>query len=665
MQQFDPVFRAASKQVGLPDYLIKSIAMAESGFNPNAKSPVGAQGMMQVMPFNSGGPKAIYKHDPFNPNQNILAGASIYRDNLNSLKKKYGNKFTEEDYWALAMGAYNAGEGRVDQAIKAASKNNKSIDASTVAKYLPAETRDYIPRIKHYIKQFGPRPKSWTDDPAVLKMFNGKVGNSNNILNGNQVKQFGFKTPIKDDALKGNVREETVSFAKLLDDNGLNGNMARFSAFNDGYKGHTSGKASHGSGHKFDLVLKDGSIQSYQQARQQVIELANQNGIDVVVSAEHPDGAKQGLKGFNWYPGKSTGPHLDIKVVGKRDGSYSSGSFNSKGGVSMKGGAFNIPSEYEIGANEKLALLGAQYNQSKVNQASEAEKALLGLISGEPTSMLLNSASLDNNALDPNALVNMYLSHKANIQNQNKATEQLSNSLIKKGMWETKQATNDLWDSAKYISQAQAQQANQKVDAKTVLGDNYGVFKEWAKSKGYVDMAMLNGLSTESQEKLMKDFMDSREDLAVTARGVEIDKSPNPDNIDFDGLKGRLIVKYGGKEGSEAKANNLASIFGREFKSIVLAKSGGKLQPKEYSNEDMLGIFDTAYERYLARLAAKDKGKEKSFLGLVGDTDYAKGKNEGMLVNTRLFESSVGEALSEFKLKEKARIAKLKNSKDK
>ena len=331
----------------------------------------------------------------------------------------------------------------------------------------------------------------------------------------------------------------------------------------------------------------------------------------------------------------------------------------------MKGGPFNIPSEYEINANEKLALLGAQYNQSKIDQASDAEKSLLGLISGDPTSMLLNSASLTNSALDPNALVNMYLSHKANIQNQKKATEQLSNSLIKKGMRETKQATNDLWDTAKYLSQAQAEQANQKIDAKTVLGENYNVFKEWAKSKGYVDMAMLNGLSTESQEKLMKDFMDSREDLAVTARGVEIDKSPNPDNIDFDGLKGRLIVKYGGKEGSETKANNLASIFGREFKSIVLAKSGGKLQPKEYSNEDMLGIFDTAYERYLAKLAAKDKGKEKSFLGLVGDTDYAKGKNEGMLVNTQLFESSVGEALSEFKLKEKARIAKLKNSKDK
>ena len=654
MQQFDPVFRAAGKQVGLPDYLIKSIAMTESGFNPNAKSPVGAQGMMQVMPFNSSGPRAIYKHDPFNPNQNILAGASIYRDNLNSLKKKYGNKFTEEDYWALAMGAYNAGEGKLDQAIKAASKNNKVIDASTVAKYLPAETREYIPRIQHYIKQFGPKPKPWTDDPAIVKMFNN-----------NEVKQSNFKTAIKDNALKGNVREDTVNFAKVLDNNGLNGNMARFSAFNDGYKGHASGKASHGSGHKFDLVLKDGSIQSYQQARQQVIELANQSGYDVVVSAEHPEGAKQGLEGFNWYPGKSTGAHLDIKVIGKKDGNYSGGSFNSKGGISMKGGSFNIPSEYEINANEKLALLGAQYNQSKIDQASDAEKSLLGLVSGDPTSMLLNSASLTNSALDPNALVNMYLSHKANIQNQNKATEQLSNSLIKKGMWETKQATNDLWDTAKYVSQAQAEQANQKIDAKTVLGENYNVFKEWAKSKGYVDMAMLNGLSTESQEKLMKDFMNSREDLAVTARGVEIDKSPNPDNIDFDGLKGRLIVKYGGKEGNETKANNLASIFGREFKSIVLAKSGGKLQPKEYSNEDMLGIFDTAYERYLAKLAAKDKGKEKSFLGLVGDTDYAKGKNEGMLINTQLFESSVGEALSEFKLKEKARIAKLKNSKDK
>lgn len=55
----------------------------------------------------------------------------------------------------------------------------------------PAETREYIPIIQHYIKQFGPKPKSWTDDPAIAKMFNS-----------NEVKQLNFKTAIKDNALK-------------------------------------------------------------------------------------------------------------------------------------------------------------------------------------------------------------------------------------------------------------------------------------------------------------------------------------------------------------------------------------------------------------------------------------------------------------------------------
>ena len=172
IQQYTPAIKAASNVIGLPDYLIKAIAMTESGFNSTAVSGAGAAGIMQIMPVNYNG---VYKHNPNDPNQNILAGTRIFKNNLDVIKKKYPGKFIEEDYWALAMGAYNAGPAALDKAISKAAKNNKNIDAATVAKYLPAETREYIPRVQHYIKQFGPKPKSWADDPKIVKMFNGQV----------------------------------------------------------------------------------------------------------------------------------------------------------------------------------------------------------------------------------------------------------------------------------------------------------------------------------------------------------------------------------------------------------------------------------------------------------------------------------------------------------
>ena len=660
MKQFDPVFKAAGKQVGLPDYLIKSIAMAESGFNPNAKSPVGAQGIMQVMPFNSSGPKAIYKHDPLNPNQNILAGASIYRDNLNSLKKKYGNKFTEEDYWALAMGAYNAGEGRVDQAIKAASKNNKSIDASTVAKYLPAETRDYIPRIQHYIKQFGPKPKSWTEDPAVLKMFNGKVGNSNNILNGNQVKQFGFKTPIKDSALKGNVREETVSFAKLLDDNGLNGNMARFSAFNDGYKGHAPGKASHGSGHKFDLVLKDGSIQSYQQARQQVIELANQNGIDVVVSAEHPDGAKQGLEGFNWYPGKSTGPHLDIKVIGKKGEGYSSsGSFNSKGNFTMSNDLGDIKSPLQLETEAKLLRAAGDMSESKYRGLADAERSVLGLVSSNPMDMIMKASSLGNglglkgiadSLINPTSLLDTYNNQKQVINDYETSRDAISNNAIQQAVSNIKDNTSELYNTAKVIKDEQAKAAEEQSKVNTlsnVLGgkEREQEFKAWLKDRGYEPEAF-EAASLDMQTKLIDDFGEATYKTVIASK---LDKAEElTKGIDVPTITGAIRIKYSSKDDEPEKAENMAKNFETVFMPIFKAQHNNKVPDKEYSNEELAKIYYDAYDIYLGMLATADKSKQK---GIIFSTDYGKALEKGLITkNGNLFESAVNQAIKRNRL---------------
>jgi len=93
--------RAAARRSGLPPEFVESVAHVESGFRPDAVSPKGALGVMQLMP----GTARTLGADPHDTAQNIDAGTRLLRD----LLIKYDGDVVK------ALAAYNAGEGAVDK----------------------------------------------------------------------------------------------------------------------------------------------------------------------------------------------------------------------------------------------------------------------------------------------------------------------------------------------------------------------------------------------------------------------------------------------------------------------------------------------------------------------------------------------------------------------
>ena len=123
-QQIKQVVNKHSEKYGVDPLLIHAVILTESGYNPNAKSPCGAAGIMQLMPatFKARGVgNNIYSID-----QNTEAGVK----HLAGLLAKYkGNVY-------LALSAYNIGGGAVD-------RYNGQV---------PPATKHYVNKVLHHKK---------------------------------------------------------------------------------------------------------------------------------------------------------------------------------------------------------------------------------------------------------------------------------------------------------------------------------------------------------------------------------------------------------------------------------------------------------------------------------------------------------------------------------
>lgn len=124
-----PYVREASHRFGIPEHWIYAVIRVESAGRTRALSSAGAMGLMQLMPGTWARQRARFSlgGDPFDPRDNIMAGASYLRE----MYDRYGAQGF--------LAAYNAGPGRYE-------------DWLAGRRSLPLETRRYVVSIAPHLQ---------------------------------------------------------------------------------------------------------------------------------------------------------------------------------------------------------------------------------------------------------------------------------------------------------------------------------------------------------------------------------------------------------------------------------------------------------------------------------------------------------------------------------
>jgi len=135
VHRLKPVFAAQ----GAPRELVW-VAEVESGFDPRARSPVGAVGLFQLMPATAQRFDLALKprDERLDPKRSAQAAAKYLRILHGRFKD-----------WRLALAAYNAGEGRVGRLLE----SRKTTSYDRISTRLPAETQMYVPKVEAVLQR--------------------------------------------------------------------------------------------------------------------------------------------------------------------------------------------------------------------------------------------------------------------------------------------------------------------------------------------------------------------------------------------------------------------------------------------------------------------------------------------------------------------------------
>ena len=152
---YDTLITTHARANGLRSGLVRAVVAVESGFNPYARSPKGALGLMQLMPATI---ERFGVVNPFDPAANVRAGTQYLRELLD----RYDNDET------LALAAYNAGPGAVDR------------HGQQVPPY--AETRDYVARVGRIATGAGS-----DGGPDAARVPSTRIERSTEVVDGQEV----------------------------------------------------------------------------------------------------------------------------------------------------------------------------------------------------------------------------------------------------------------------------------------------------------------------------------------------------------------------------------------------------------------------------------------------------------------------------------------------
>lgn len=155
-QRYDDVIMENAQMQGVRTDLVRAVVQVESAFNPLARSPKGAMGLMQLMPATA---RQFGVRNPYNPVENIRAGVAYLRE----LLTRY------QDNEELALAAYNAGPSAVEKY------------RNTVPPY--RETRNYVGKIS---EMTGSRP---------IEMRTNRIYRVTETIDGKSVVRYTDRKP--------------------------------------------------------------------------------------------------------------------------------------------------------------------------------------------------------------------------------------------------------------------------------------------------------------------------------------------------------------------------------------------------------------------------------------------------------------------------------------
>jgi soluble lytic murein transglycosylase len=160
-----PSFEALAAGGDVENALLHALTRQESEFNTGAQSPVGARGLMQLMPATARMVASQHKVKfdlsrlTSDPKYNVMLGAAFLDNLISSYRGSY----------VMAVAAYNAGPGRVRQWVAAfGDPRTSAVDPVDWVERIPfTETRNYVQRVLEGLQLYRCRFKN-AQSPVLL-----------------------------------------------------------------------------------------------------------------------------------------------------------------------------------------------------------------------------------------------------------------------------------------------------------------------------------------------------------------------------------------------------------------------------------------------------------------------------------------------------------------